>query len=207
MDKLKTDYNDAIYTGNKKYNLVNNDDGTISLEDKTVYYQKDDTTIFGATDINQITKSINDINEKHENGTLALSIDKFETLDEDDLDTKVALAVSKRGKLYKVTIRALFEYLRKSAQKLSEPKDVYWNNGTWTCPADGFITICVGADNSTGYTLVYISDAQSDIKCSVYGQGTGGTFTSMFPVHKGVSYKTFYAVGVKTIKAMYTKLG
>ena len=35
--RLPTDYTDAVWDGKKKYNLIQNDDGTISLEDVTNY--------------------------------------------------------------------------------------------------------------------------------------------------------------------------
>jgi hypothetical protein len=204
MAKLRTDYNDAIYTGSKKYNIVENDDGTVSLEDKTVYYQRDNTSLFGANDINMINKAINDINEKRENGTLDFDIERLDRLDENSLDTKCIFIVSKGGKLYKTTTRALAEYLGKT---LSSPSNVYWNNGTWSCPGDGFITLRGTSSRSASYMLIYIANKAGETVCSLYGSGANGTFTTMFPVHKGQEYRTSYAVGQSNIEAIYTKLG
>ncbi len=57
---LKTDYKDEILdvTKNvkKKYNLIQNDDGTVSLEDVTSYSQTGD--MFGAKDINSTNAEI-----------------------------------------------------------------------------------------------------------------------------------------------------
>ena len=54
---LKTDYKDAIYEGQRKYQLVQNGDGTCSLPDLTIYTQEGDR--FGAKDINETNEEIN----------------------------------------------------------------------------------------------------------------------------------------------------
>lgn len=58
---LKTDYKNAIINTSanekKKYTMTTNSDGTISLEDATVYTQVGDT--FGATDINETNTEVN----------------------------------------------------------------------------------------------------------------------------------------------------
>ena len=64
MATLKTNYKDDILNTSvntqRKYRMVNNADGTISLEDVTVYTQNGDT--FGAADVNKITAKINEQN-------------------------------------------------------------------------------------------------------------------------------------------------
>ena len=47
---LKTDYQDYSFMGNKKFNLINNPDGTVSFEDVTDYETEGDD--FGSNDIN-----------------------------------------------------------------------------------------------------------------------------------------------------------
>lgn len=54
---LKTDYKDAVYTGDRKYTQTNNTDGTISLVDATAYSTEGDT--FGAADINATNTAVN----------------------------------------------------------------------------------------------------------------------------------------------------
>ncbi len=54
---LKTDYKDYKFTGSKKYQEVDNGDGTVSFTDKTVYSQEGDS--FGADDINAICNEVN----------------------------------------------------------------------------------------------------------------------------------------------------
>ena len=54
---LKTDYKDAVYTGNRKYTQTNNADGTISLVDATAYSTEGD--VFGAADINATNQAVN----------------------------------------------------------------------------------------------------------------------------------------------------
>lgn len=57
MAALKTDYKDAVYTGNRKYTQTNNTDGTISLVDATAYSTEGD--VFGAADINATNQAVN----------------------------------------------------------------------------------------------------------------------------------------------------
>jgi hypothetical protein len=60
MNDLKTDYQDYTFVGNKKFNLINNLDGTISLVDVTEYVVEGDE--FGANDINATNQRINEMN-------------------------------------------------------------------------------------------------------------------------------------------------
>ena len=57
---LKTDYKDAVYTGNKKYTITDNGDGTSAITDSTAYEQEGDR--FGAKDINATNAAINRLN-------------------------------------------------------------------------------------------------------------------------------------------------
>lgn len=57
MDNLKTNYKDAVFSGNRKYQEVNNGDGTVSFNDQTSYTQQGDR--FGASDINGTNTAIN----------------------------------------------------------------------------------------------------------------------------------------------------
>lgn len=58
---LKTDYKDQLLereaNTNRKYTVINNSDGTISLIDSTTYSQSGDN--FGASDINATNTAVN----------------------------------------------------------------------------------------------------------------------------------------------------
>lgn len=54
---LKTDFKNDIFSGNRKYRMVDNKDGTISFEDATEYTQEGD--IFGAKEVNDISSEVN----------------------------------------------------------------------------------------------------------------------------------------------------
>ena len=56
---LKTDFKNDIFSGNRKYRMIDNKDGTFSFEDATVYTQEGD--IFGAKEANDISAEINRI--------------------------------------------------------------------------------------------------------------------------------------------------
>lgn len=65
MADLKTDYKDDVLdtTQNtrRKYQMINNGDGTVSFEDVTEYLQQGDS--FGADDINDTNEEVNIIND------------------------------------------------------------------------------------------------------------------------------------------------
>lgn len=204
---LRTDYKDAIYSGNKKYNMIRNDDGTVSFEDKTTYYEFDDTSLFGASDINHTNETLNQILEMHENGTLSINVRGLDNAPGSVYKDDTLVILSSGDKLYRGTLKTLANYLARVSPKFAEPTDVYWGNGSWTCPADGFLVIKVTSSNVANYTLTYISDSKNDIKGSIYGEGNGGTFTTTIPVYKGVTYKTGYTININSIKAIYSKLG
>lgn len=65
---LATNYTDAVWSGLKKYSLINNSDGTISLQDVTVYTSRENS-FFGARDANRMNEALNYIMSMLENGT------------------------------------------------------------------------------------------------------------------------------------------
>ena len=58
MAALRTDYKDDVFSGNRKYTMVNNGDGTVSFTDQTQYTQVGDT--YGAAEINNMSAAINE---------------------------------------------------------------------------------------------------------------------------------------------------
>ena len=74
MGNLRTDYEDAVFSGNRKYNIINNADGTVSLLDATEYQNQDkDKVYFGAKDINDVNKEINNKLGKTETAERAIA--------------------------------------------------------------------------------------------------------------------------------------
>lgn len=65
---LPTNYTDAVWSGYKKYNQIDNGDGTISLVDVTVYSHKENS-FFGANDANRMNEALNTLMSMVENGT------------------------------------------------------------------------------------------------------------------------------------------
>lgn len=57
MAALPTNYKEDIFQGNRKYQIVENGDGTVSFIDVTEYSQEGDT--FGAAQINEIDTKLN----------------------------------------------------------------------------------------------------------------------------------------------------
>lgn len=66
---LKTDYQDAELSpsmgGKRRYNQIENADGTFSLEDRTAYTRLGDN--FGAEDINATNREVNELNDSLNN--------------------------------------------------------------------------------------------------------------------------------------------
>lgn len=59
---LKVNYEDAQWTGNRRFVEIDNGDGTLSFKDLTKYDNVDeDSTFFGASDANQMNKAMNTI--------------------------------------------------------------------------------------------------------------------------------------------------
>jgi len=58
MAALRTDYKDDVFSGARKYTMVNNQDGTVSFIDETQYTQVGDT--YGAAEINEQNQTINE---------------------------------------------------------------------------------------------------------------------------------------------------
>lgn len=67
---LRTDFKDDVFEGNRKYNLVDNPDGTVSLIDTTEYVQEGDA--FGATEVNQIAEAVNEAFQSASDGKQAI---------------------------------------------------------------------------------------------------------------------------------------
>lgn len=67
-EMLPTDYTDAVWSGNKKYTEVNNNDGSVSFLDVTQYTNKE-KSFFGAKDANRMNEALNTLMSMTENGT------------------------------------------------------------------------------------------------------------------------------------------
>lgn len=65
---LPVDYTDAVWAGLKRYNLINNEDGSVSFQDITAYTGKE-KSFFGAKDANRMNEALNTIMSMVENGT------------------------------------------------------------------------------------------------------------------------------------------
>lgn len=58
IDRLPTNYKDREWQGNRKFQLINNDDGTVSLVDKTEYTVEEES-YFGAKQLNTVGEAYN----------------------------------------------------------------------------------------------------------------------------------------------------
>ena len=67
-DLLPVNYTDAVWSGLKRYNMINNDDETVSFQDVTIYSAKDNS-FFGAKDANRMNEALNTIMSMVESGS------------------------------------------------------------------------------------------------------------------------------------------
>lgn len=65
---LPTDYADTVWSGLKRYNQVDNEDGTVSFQDVTQYSNKE-KSFFGAIQANRMNEALNTLMSMVENGT------------------------------------------------------------------------------------------------------------------------------------------
>lgn len=65
---LPVDYTDAVWAGLKRYNQINNEDGSVSFQDITSYTGRE-KSFFGAKDANRMNEALNTIMSMVENGT------------------------------------------------------------------------------------------------------------------------------------------
>ena len=90
MADLKTNYKDDVLNTSvnekRRFNMIQNQDGTVSFEDVTEYSQVGDS--FGAADINATNKAVNEANS---NLPLPLTQTEYDALSE---------AEQKNGRLY-----------------------------------------------------------------------------------------------------------
>lgn len=66
--QLPTNFTDAVWSGLKKYTMIENQDETVSFQDVTQYSQKENS-FFGATHANRMNAAINAIMAALEGGT------------------------------------------------------------------------------------------------------------------------------------------
>lgn len=65
---LPVNYTDAVWSGLKRYNAIQNEDGSVSFQDVTTYSGKENS-FFGAKDANRMNEALNTIMSMVENGT------------------------------------------------------------------------------------------------------------------------------------------
>ena len=65
---LPVNYTDAVWSGLKRYNTINNEDGTVSFQDVTAYSNKEQS-FFGAKQANRMNEALNTIMSMVENGS------------------------------------------------------------------------------------------------------------------------------------------
>lgn len=129
--RLPTDYTDAVWDGKKKYNLIQNDDGTISLEDVTNYTNLE-KSFFGAKDANHMNAGINAI--------MTMDVEQVSKIDQTD-----TLYLSDGNELRKIPFSVLLSALSNGVDDLSALKaSLNLLNGKLTeLASTDYLTVCL----------------------------------------------------------------
>lgn len=129
--RLPTDYTDAVWDGKKKYNLIQNDDDTISLEDVTNYTNLE-KSFFGAKDANHMNAGINAI--------MTMDVDQVSKIDQTD-----TLYLSDGNELRKIPFSVLLSALSNGVDDLSALKaSLNLLNGKLTeLASTDYLTVCL----------------------------------------------------------------
>lgn len=155
---LPTNFKDDVFasgTTRRKYNMITNNDGTVSFEDVTEYTQNGDN--FGAAQINATNKAVNDISDN--------IIDDSTTLLNNTKEGKVAGALS---------VKSLYEDIA-----TNDKMYVCARARTTFDGAGAAIEATQGFENATFYTKK-LSD---DIKTSFYNELAYITNNRNYPIY------------------------
>lgn len=170
MADLKTTYKDDVLNTSanekRKYNMITNEDGTVSLEDVTDYSQVGDS--FGAADINATNEKVNELNTNLSNI-------------KSDLQWKYAGESSGVGS--SVTI----------PQNCNELSIVcrykgFTNKHYCTVPKiNGILCIPITISSTSTYALNFLVD---DTSVKIYSESSPGTInTTTYPIIQEVYYR------------------
>ena len=152
MIELKDNYQDDVLDSEKnqlrKYNMIHNDDGTVSFVDATVYSQNGDN--FGAKDVNDIVARIGEVS-KAEN--ISYDSDKSVQGAIDECIRTLGYTVSKNLVPYPY-------YISSSS---------FVNSGlTWNCDNKGVLTVNGTPTNDCWYNVIHASDKPLLLKKGKY---------------------------------------
>ena len=82
--------------------------------------------------------------------------------------------------------------------------NVYWWDGSWTCPADGFIELNVAPNANNWYWYIYDSSSPTGWSHCMAGANQGQQ-TMVVPAKKGATFSSAMGNGLGTVQAFYYK--
>ena len=181
---LKTDYKDDIpVSERRKYQMVDNGDGTVSFVDVTEYSQEGDT--FGAADINATNEAVNG------------KLDGSSTVDP-MLATEEGFAAD--AKLTRDAISELNSNLNNTSSEIKNFKSdfaskIIIESRIFSCGDDGYITIGTKA----GYMPIMMSGSVEGIRCEppFLAQNQWRTYIVNWYNHVNSTTDTFTIVWVR----------
>lgn len=151
---LKTNYQNDVFSGKRKYELTNNPDGTISLDDVTVYNKTGD--VFNADDINATNRAVN------ENAAEFNVVKKeFEALKKDS--EKFKAEVNQQISGFKAEVNQQISDLAKDVNVIKAVKTVTLAASKWSASAPYTQTVTASWITSSDSPIIalYISGSPS----------------------------------------------
>lgn len=173
---LPTNYTDAVWDGLKKYNQINNSDGTISLQDVTAYTNRENS-FFGALDANRMNEALNTIMSMVENGTDLYEAFQIYFAGQKELfqgkaDTEYALFVKYLTDLESEGFTSLTEIANRAAASATAAKGSEDNaKASETASADS-ATAAKGSENKADTARIAAEAAQTAAETAKAGAET-----------------------------------
>lgn len=131
---LKTTYKDDVLdttvNTQRKFKMIQNEDGTVSFEDVTIYSQEGDS--FGALDINATNEAICEVNNNlaNTNTTISTLSDSVDSCFQSVSDGKALVASAITGKGVTTASDATFATMANNVGKISKGKFLTVGSGT-----------------------------------------------------------------------------
>lgn len=201
---LKTDYKDDILDTSvntkRKYRQIDNEDGTFSLEDETVYKQEGSS--FGANDINSVTETVNSISDDLAD-TVPYNLIPFPYYESSHTDNGIDWVVNEDGSVTANGTASITATLICRHRISHDSNALILKAGTYTftgCPSGGANTkyyANVARTNPTNGSFLAIGND--------FGSGVTFTLKEETHIYVGVSIVVGTTVENLTFKPMLVK--
>lgn len=189
MSELRTDFKDDVLdvTQNerRKYRIIHNEDGTISLEDATAYLQQGDS--FGANDLNEMNRMANQMNEAA--GEILTMADDIDALQDDveNITPRVETLENRPTTLLCAESEVLFKEVECEISLPSAIANDYTNyvyRMRDMLYYDGKLYLLI--INNSEKLILYVYDGASWTSVELLASGGGGAYATIQELNGGI---------------------